>query len=50
MCDFNDNGIVNTQRIKKMISEEELGLETEPELEKIQEEEERPIAMTQQTI
>jgi hypothetical protein len=46
MCDFTDYRIINTQRIKKKISEE-LGLEAEPEIEKIQVEEERPIAITQ---
>jgi hypothetical protein len=48
MCDFTDYGIADKLRVKKRISEEEEDWDTEPELEKVQEErEEERVIMTQ---
>ena len=47
MCDFTDYGIADKLRVKKRISEEEEDWDTEPELEKVQEErEEERVIMT----
>jgi hypothetical protein len=46
MCDFTDYGIADKLRMKKRISEEEEDWDTEPELEKVQEENEH-VVMTQ---
>jgi hypothetical protein len=46
MCDFTDYGIADKLRMKKRISEEE-DWDTEPELEKVQEEREEHVIVTQ---
>ena len=46
MCDFTDYGITDKLRMKKRISEEE-DWDTEPELEKVQEEREEHVIVTQ---
>ena len=46
MCDFTDYGIADKLRMRKKISEEE-DWDTEPELEKVQEEREEHIIVTQ---
>ena len=46
MCDFTDYGIADKLRMKR-ISEEEEDWDTEPELEKVQEEREEHAIMTQ---
>jgi hypothetical protein len=48
MCDFTDYGIADKLRMRKRITEEEENWDTEPELEKVQEErEEEHIIMPQ---
>lgn len=47
MCDFTDYGIADKLRMKKKIGEEEENWDTEPELEKVQEEREEHIIVTQ---
>ena len=47
MCDFTDYGIADKLRMKKKISEGEEDWDTEPELEKVQEEREEHIIVTQ---
>ena len=47
MCDFTDYGIADKLRMKKRISEEEEDWDTEPELEKVQEEREEHVIVTQ---
>jgi hypothetical protein len=47
MCDFTDYGIADKPRMRKRITEEEEIWDTEPELEKVQEEREEHIIMPQ---
>ena len=47
MCDFTNYGIEDKLRMRKRISEEEEDWDTEPELEKVQEEREEHVIVTQ---